>query len=209
MKIDKEFKEALSLLPSSEKDKLILRLLRKDVPLANRLYFELIDDQSVEERRSLMEESVISKVKIMSESFYSPGYLMMDMRYLSGEITEHVNITKDKFGDPYLNLLMLNNVLQQNNSLIINSSMGKSYKICIYIVSKVFKIMILIKKLHEDFQMEFNEDLIKLGNLISKNDHIMNTSISNGLDVNWLLSAEIPEDIEEIQKEIRKNGFLR
>ena len=40
MTFDKDFKEAISHLPSSEKDKLILRLLKKDLVLANRLYFE-------------------------------------------------------------------------------------------------------------------------------------------------------------------------
>ena len=50
----KEFKEALSRLPSKEKDKLILRLLKKDLVLANRLLFELLSTNTVEEERQKM-----------------------------------------------------------------------------------------------------------------------------------------------------------
>lgn len=48
MTFPKEFKEALSHLPSKEKDKLVLRLLRKDLLLANRLLFELVNTNTVE-----------------------------------------------------------------------------------------------------------------------------------------------------------------
>jgi hypothetical protein len=37
----------------------------------------------------------------------------------------------------------------------------------------------------------------------------MHTAINNELDVNWLISGEIPSNILEIHKEIRQNGFLR
>jgi len=49
----KEFETAISHLPAKEKDKLILRLLKKDLILANRLQFELVDNGNIEERRAL------------------------------------------------------------------------------------------------------------------------------------------------------------
>jgi hypothetical protein len=55
MVFEKEFKEALLDLPIKEKDKLLLRLLKRDVPLANQLYFELVSTQTVEERRAELE----------------------------------------------------------------------------------------------------------------------------------------------------------
>lgn len=48
MKFDPEFKKALSQLPSGEKDKLILRLLKHDLTLANRLAFELLSADSAQ-----------------------------------------------------------------------------------------------------------------------------------------------------------------
>jgi hypothetical protein len=37
----------------------------------------------------------------------------------------------------------------------------------------------------------------------------MDTSIFHGFDVNWLMMEEIPEDIEEIKKDLRKRGYLK
>lgn len=52
-------------------------------------------------------------------------------------------------------------------------------------------------------------DLIKLGRIIGDNKYLMKFAIHNGFDVNWLLRAEIPENIEQIHKDIRDRGYLR
>jgi hypothetical protein len=44
---DIDFKKALQELPEKEKDKLILRLLRRDLDLAEKLYFELVDTDTI------------------------------------------------------------------------------------------------------------------------------------------------------------------
>ncbi len=209
MKIENDFKEALSQLPSKEKDKLILRLLRKDNILAQRLYFELIESNSMDERRTDLEFEIKERSEYFKKSYSSPGYLMMDMRYLSGEITHHVKVTKDKFGEASLNLLMLIKVLEGNNNNLKKAGYSQAYKCNIYIISRTFKILMLINNLHEDYYMDFESDIKKLGTLISDNDSLMNTAIKNGLDVNWLLSGSIPENITKIHKNIRDQGFLR
>src|SRR5436190_9990770 len=148
MVFDKEFKIAIQNLPTAEKDKLILRLLKKDLLLANRLYFELVDVQTVDDRRVKMQEVVNKAVAKMTKTFHSPGYLLQDMKYLSGEITEHVKITKDKFGEISLNLQMLVEVLEQNNNRIKNARLTKTHTLIIYILARTFKIMSLINALH-------------------------------------------------------------
>ncbi|OFX24114.1 MAG: hypothetical protein A2033_13945 [Bacteroidetes bacterium GWA2_31_9] len=208
MKFEPEFKRAISQLPSAEKDKLIFRLLKYDLVLANRLNFELLSSKNVDERRAEMEIIVKTNVEKMTNYFHSPGYLMMDMRYLSGEITTHVKTTKDKFGEISLNLLMLNEVLRLNNKNIDQSKAVKSYKFCIYVIARAFKILILINALHEDYRIEFNDNLINLGELISESNYLMQTAIRNGFDVNWLLKADIPKNINEIHRKIRNEGFL-
>lgn len=206
----KEFKKAISQLPSTEKDKLILRLLKKDLNLANRLMFELVDTSSVVERRELIEQHIINSIEQISKRFYSIGYLNMDVRYLSGDITEHVEITKDKYGEVSLNLLLLNEVLRQNKTHILNARPpAKLRKFSIAIISRVFKVLLLINKMDEDLLLDFEESLTLLGKEISSNDNLMNISIKNGLDLNWLLSAEVPSDIIRIHKELRSNGFLK
>ena len=102
-----EFKEAISHLPAKEKDKLLIRLLKKDLKLTKRLTFELLNLGTVDERRLLVEKNIISNVAQMTKNFYSIGYLNLDVRDLSGYITEHVGTTKDKYGNVSLNLLLL------------------------------------------------------------------------------------------------------
>ena len=208
MKFSKEFKQAISHLPDKEKDKLLFRLLKKDPILIKRLEYELIDDRSLEDRRKEMEAFVIEQVDIMTNNFHSPGYLNMDIRFLSGYITEHVKVTKDKFGEASLNLLMLNKVLEKNNENLLKKSSVKNRKLGIAILTRAFKIMILINKLHEDLFIEFEDDLKRLGQLMLQNDHLMKLAIHNGFDVNWLINADIPEDIAAIQKDLKDRGYL-
>ena len=209
MKFDKEFKRAISELPSSEKDKLILRLLKKDLTLANRLSFELVDERNVDEVREDVEDFIKRMADRATNNFYSPGYLMMDMRDISGHINDHVRITKDKFGEASLNLIMLIEVLKRTNEEIQRFTLLQAHKLCTYIIARAFKILLLVDKLDDEYFIEFRDDLRALGILIAENDHLMRTAIFNGFDVNWLIKGEIPEDIVDIHKELRANGYLR
>jgi len=211
MKYSKEFKEAISNLPSQEKDKLILRLLKKDLVLANRLAFELLSTETIEEKRDKLATQLVNLVKRNAkDSYYTIGYLNWDVRDLSGFINQHVNITKDKFGEAHLNLVMINEVLRLNRNFILNSKPpAKRKKFCIAVIARVFKILLIIYKLDDDYLIEFEENLKILGNLIIDNKFLIEEAIRNGLDVNWLVKAEIPEDIVAIHKEIRANGFLK
>lgn len=210
MQFDKEFKEAISNLPSKEKDKLLFRLLKKDKALANRLYFDLVSGDSVEGRRDDVEKKILRMVEMATNSYYSPGYLMMDIRDASGYINDHVSVTKDKYGDVYLNLLLVKETLRHNVQNIQTATKNRVYKFCLYIINKVFKSIILLKALHEDYYIEFEDTLKEIGQLIGSSEYIMNFAIHNGFDVNWLMSSEnIPDDIKKIYQNLRKEGFLK
>jgi len=204
----KEFKEAISNLPSEEKDKLIFRLLKNDLALANQLHFKLVSNQTVEELREKVQNQLNILIERATNNYYSPGYLNMDIRDMSGRINEHVNITKDKYGEISLNLYMINRILEKNNKNILAASRSKSEKLCTAIIARAFKMLLLIKKMHEDYFMEFENNLRKLGMLIGSNDYLMKAAIYNGLDVNWLISGNIPNDIDLIHKKLRQNGRL-
>jgi hypothetical protein len=104
---------------------------------------------------------------------------------------------------------MLRQLLELNSGRISAESYGKAYTLCIYIVARIFKILILLQKLHEDLHMEVEEDIKAIGLLIGKNHYLMKTAIHNGLDVNWLIQFNIPKNLAEIYKELRENGFLK
>ena len=188
---------------------MLFRLLKRDLSLANRLYFELVDVETVEDKRAAFEIEMIKKINYFSDRYYSVGYLLQDTRFLSGDITNHVKITKDKFGEISLNLKMLNHLLTINNKRIETVTYSKAYTLCIYVIARAFKILLLIKAIDEDYFLDFKENLSTLGKLIYDNPFLMHTAIDNDLDVNWLILGEIPENIVAIHKEIRANGFLK
>jgi hypothetical protein len=206
---DIEFKKALQELPEKEKDKLILRLLRRDMDLAEKLFFELVDTDSIEDKRRIMETTISKYIKRFSENYHSLDYIAVEMRSISGKISHHVKIAKDKFGEITLNLQMLNEVIEQNTFSLSHSKPQKSSKFYNYVIVRAFKILLLIHALHEDFLLDFKEDLERLGANISKNVMLLKTANYNSLDVNWILDAEIPDNIIQIHKEIKAAGFLK
>lgn len=208
MEYSKEFKAALSAFSGTEKDKLIFRLLRKDKLLSKKLYFELIDPETTDDKRNAMEDIVEEKILLASKYIGNAKYFLTIIRKISAEITEHVKITTDKFGDVSLNLLMIDKVLDYNNDLS-RQRFDNVYKLYIYIINKIFKSLILIKKLDEDYWMEFDELLRSLEQKISKNHYLQKLCINNGLDFNWFECDSIPENIDQIMKEIKSQGFLR
>lgn len=205
----KEFKIALQNLTDTEKDKLILRLLKKDLVLANQLMFQLVDTDTVEQKRAIVEKELSRYLQKSMDRFYSVGIFLMEMRYSSGMINEHVSITKDKFGEISLNIQLLTESIQHIKLYILNAKPKDTYTTCIYIIARAFKILLLIKTQHEDLQFEFKDSLAKLGDLIGENHVLMHYAINNGLDINWLKQFDIPDDIVAIHKEIRANGFLK
>ncbi|WP_160135902.1 deoxyuridine 5'-triphosphate nucleotidohydrolase [Chryseobacterium sp. c4a] len=208
MEYSKEFKAALSAFSSTEKDKLIFRLLRKDKLLSKKLYFELIDPETTDDKRNAMEDIVEEKILLASKYIGNAKYFLTIVRKISAEITEHVKITTDKFGDVSLNLLMIDKVLDYNNDLS-RQRFDNVYKLYIYIINKIFKSLILIKKLDEDYWMEFDELLRSLQQKISENHYLQKLCTNNGLDLNWFECDSIPENIEQTMKEIKSQGFLR
>ena len=209
MKFDQEFKDAISRLPGKEKDKLILRLLKKDISLANQLYFQLVESRSVEELRTEVELAISKEITNRSVYFYSPGVLMMYLRDISGTINEHVSNTKDKYGDPYLNCIMLIKALNKNKEHLNNSKLRDSEKLYIYIVARIFKILTQVKALHEDLQFDFNTLLEEISQEIEQVPGLIKMTIYHGLNLNWLLDAGIPDDIAAIQKDLRQRGYLK
>ena len=205
----KEFKQALQNMPNDEKDKLILRLLRKDLVLADQLLFQLVDTDTVEQKREIISNEIHIYITRCAERMRSLGIYLMEMRYMSGKINDHVSITKDKYGEITLNMQLLTESIKHIHLYILDEQPKYSYTVCIYIIARAFKILLLIKAQHEDLYIEFKEKLSELGTLIAENDSLIYYAINNGLDVNWLINFEIPENIVQIHKDIRANGFLK
>lgn len=209
MKIETEFKEAILAMPEKEKDKLLIRLIKKDKVLVNQLYFQLLETKSVEVFRTELEEKFQKIVTAVKNRFYSSDIYLQEVKEMSGMINELVSTTKDKYSEPYLNLKMLILSLSNLKEELNREMPNKSYAFNIYVIVRSFKILTQIKAMHEDLQYDFKEDVETLGELIASFPNIMKLSIYNGLDVNWLINFKIPEDIVVIQKDLRARGFLK
>lgn len=208
MEYSKEFKQALSEFSPIEKDRLIFRLLKKDKLLSKKLYFELIDPETTDDKRNAMEEIISERVSEISRYVANQKYFLVLIRKLSAEITEHVKITTDKFGDAYLNLFLVNKVLEHNEKLG-RQRFDAVYKLYIYLINKIIKALIQIKKLDEDYWMEFDELLNDIDLQIHETLYLEKLCINNGFDFNWLKSENIPDHFELIIKDIKSQGFLR
>ena len=208
MEYSKEFKTALSQLSSVEKDRLIFRLLKKDRILSKKLYFELIDEETTDQKRDQMEDLVKEKVEYASKYISNQKYFVVLIRKISAEITEHVKVTSDKFGDVSLNLFLINQILEFNPQLS-RQRFNEIYKLYLYIINKVVKALSLTKKLDEDYWMEIDEYLAELHDKITSNIYLEKLFINNGIDFGWLNTENIPEQFDAIIKDIKNQGFLK
>lgn len=208
MEYSKEFKTALSQLSGVEKDRLIFRLLKKDKILSKKLYFELIDEETADQKRDQMEETVKEKVEYAAKYLSNQKYFLILIRKISAEITEHVKVTSDKFGDVSLNLVLVTEILKFNDKLS-RLRFNDVYKLYIYLINKVVKALILTKKLDEDYWMEIDEYLSEVNDKITGNIYLEKLFINNGIDFNWLNVERIPEHFDLIIKDIKNQGFLK
>lgn len=208
MEYSKEFKQALSEFSSVEKDRLIFRLLKKDKLLSKKLYFELIDPENTDQKRNQMEEIIEEKVLAASRYIGNSKYYLVTIRKISAEITEHIKITTDKFGEISLHLLLVNKILESNEKLN-QQRFDNVYKLYIYLINKIIRALILVKKTDEDYWMEFDELLQAIGFQIHENIYLEKLCITNGFDFNWLKCEHLPDHLDLMIKDIKTQGFLR
>ncbi|MBK1898172.1 deoxyuridine 5'-triphosphate nucleotidohydrolase [Chryseobacterium paridis] len=208
MEYSKEFKAALSNFSSIEKDRLIFRLLKKDKLLSKKLYFELIDTETTDQKRTQMEEIIEEKVLFAAKYLSNPKYFLVLIRKISAEITEHIKVTTDKFGEVSLHLFLVNKILDHNDKLG-HQRFDNIYKLYLYLINKIIKALLTVKKLDEDYWIEFDESLEELENKILNNRYLQKLCINNSFDLNWLKSDKIPDNLDLIIKEIKAQGFLK
>ena len=187
-KLSDDLKRAIKELSVVEKDKLLLRLIPGNPLLVRQLEFRLLEDsETTDSRRIEISEGIELAAKSYPDQYYSPGYLMMHMRDLSGYITSHVSITKDKVGEIELNLLMLVRFVENNRGRLSQEDFKRVYKLNEYVVKRVLKLFKLLEKVDGDYYIEFEDNMRKIGQLIREQDNMMRVAIQNGLDVNHLL----------------------
>jgi hypothetical protein len=179
VKLSSELKKAISALSAKEKDKLLFRLIPKDELLVAQLEYRLLEEEAtVEFRRDEVRNIIERSVQRAANNYYSPGYLLLDLRAISGRINRHVKITRDKYGEIDLNLHMLNRTLELLGGHLRFASPWHSRTLNEYIAKRVLKLQKLLEKLPEDYHADFRpafqelaDELGQLGNFtrVAKN----------------------------------------
>ncbi len=178
------------MLSGKEKDKLLFRLIAKDAALIKRMEFELLEDgETIDERREEIYKAIDKG--FATYRFYSPGYLLLVLRSISGDINRHVKTTKDKYGEVQLNFLMLNKSLSLFGDKIRQAHPHKSRTFNAYVVKRSIKLLQLLGKMHEDYILDFQDDMTQLGQHIENQPRMSQLAENLGLDVGRLLRGEV------------------
>ncbi len=204
-----EFKAALAMLPSKEKDKLLWRLIKRDELLARRLEFELLAPYDAIDKRNELAEQIQNIIISMLGRRERLSAILSQFRYLSGDITRHVYITKDKVGEISLNFVLLQVAMQLLNNTSYLFGGRNTQKYVVYMLNKLYRICMLVNKLHSDFHIELEDDAQKLGEIMQANPDLMKYVKHHKFNVNWLLDFEIPDDLDEHYKVVKQEGLLR
>ncbi len=180
-----DLKDALRQLPAKEKDKLLFRLVPKDDVLREQLEFKLLEESlTTESRRSEIQAAIETELPRIFWDHFSPGYLRMEMRSLSGMITRHLRVTRDKYGEIWLNFRLLNQALDIGRSDLLDWHSKRTDKLYIYIVRRTLKIQKLLDKLHDDVRLDFKEEIEKLDGHIQSIPDLKGIAEKFKLDMN-------------------------
>ncbi|GAB3549398.1 hypothetical protein [Spirosoma fluminis] len=159
MALDPDLKKAIVRLSGVEKDRLLLRLIAKDAILTERLQFELVEHKTtVDERRELIRQFIDRTAKAGQDS---AGWVMMDMRTVSGYISRHVKVTKDSYGEVELMLYMLN-TFYGHNAHLLHKYNSRTDKAAQYIARRTDQVLKKAAKLDPDYHIEFADEINKL-----------------------------------------------
>jgi hypothetical protein len=187
VKLTPELKKAISLLPDKEKDKLLFRLISLKPDLAEQLNFKLLEGgETTLERREDVKSYIDRYLQSQVPIYYSPGYLLMEIRYLSGRINDHVKTTRDKYGEVELNLFLLNKTFELFGPKVVKATRRRAESFNKYVVKRAQKILKLIDKLHEDLRLDFWENMNELAENIEKQPTTLATAAELELNMDDL-----------------------
>ena len=119
--------------------------------------------------------------------------MLLELRTLSAKITQHVKTTKDKYGEVFLNFLMLNKALELFGEKIGKVRPHRSRTLNSYVVNRAIKLLGLLRKIHEDYRLDFSDVMITLGKNIQKLDAMKRVADDFELDMEMLLSGEVED----------------
>ena len=160
--------------------------------MAEQLIFKLLEQgTSAEDRRTDLAKDIQQFLTDYQKYYYSPGYLLLELRSLSAKITQHVKTTKDKYGEIALNFTMLNTALETFGDKINKVRPHRSRTLNSYVLNRAVKLIGLLRKIHEDYRLDFSDAMMTLGKHIQRIEAMNRMAKDFDLDMEILLSGEV------------------
>lgn len=156
----KDLKNAITDLPTKEKDKLLLRLIAKDKVLTEHLHYKLLEDESdLEDRKEKIKAEVAEQVADLKK--LNAKEALVKVRKMITSVNHFYKVTKDPIGEVELKLFILNIVPFDYKKSIFGY---RDYMILFstFYLKTVAVTINKYKKLHEDLQFDLSENLNKL-----------------------------------------------
>jgi len=188
LKLNQDLKTAILELPEKEKEKLLVRLIRKDKTLINQLHFQLLEDEiDLEERREKTRKHIDTAIKrirlVIDNRSYHSRQLLIDLKSISGYVNEHFLITKDKPGELEFRLHILLEIFNYADDFFKYSQYDNE-KLLKYVTGRIKNVYTTYNKLHEDLQYDYQE----------KMNAILKFAYSSALK-NYLKETGIPQEV--------------
>lgn len=166
-KIEAELKKAILALPLAEKEKLLLKLIAKDNLLTDQLLFQLIENSaSTQWRRDEIEAAIKTETL---PNYYDFGDILDTLRNQYKVVQWHAKVTKDKYGEVFLLLLLLKNTLEKNLTRF-KHNYPYNKGICNFVVQKTKIILRLTHKLDTEYWLDFEDSINFILETIQKTD---------------------------------------
>ena len=176
-----EIIEILRTLTLEQKDKLLLKLFRKDPMLVEKLAFEFFEDKSdLRQRVENLKQTIDEYLSASPYNYDTPGEIMMSMRGVNGRITEHVKITKDKYGEVELTILLLNRAFELRWNTLVEK-MHRADTFTEYVLKRTQTVLKNLSKLHPDNLLDFKDELNRLLTFIHKYPRTAKTAAEFGI----------------------------
>jgi len=186
MKIDKDLEKAILQMPLPERDKLLLRLIRKDPVLIDQLRFNLLEyGETTETRRQAIIDNFDELLTTFSGRYLVSYFLYRCLRSTFPLITTHTKVTKDKAGEVELLLTILLNALKPHAAALTLISKHHMKNLVTLVIQKAARIKKLIGALHEDYRLEFRDDYLLLLEIIDFIPALKAKQEEKGIDLDY------------------------
>jgi hypothetical protein len=159
-KLSDELKEAILSLPTKEKNKLLLRLIAKNELLTDQLQYKLLENTPSDLK--FRQQEVQEQIDFTSGRL-TLKQILTYFRTFSGKINRFAKVTKDKQSELELWKYLCEAALiafKQYRATLRDSQLKPKFKE--NALKKITKMYTLLEGLHEDYHLEYMDDLKQL-----------------------------------------------